>query len=527
MKPIYTKTLALGLAMVAGVGTLSIPSAMGQGPPKEAAGGEKAQIKLVTVYVDHSEVLTAPWPVTRVSVTNPEIADVQVLTPVKILLQGKAIGGTDVIMWGKQEQMLKIRVEVVIDLQQIQSELREMLPRCTLKVKQVQDVVVITGLLSRSEHTTHLRNFLDATKLNYVDMSSVAGVQQVLLRVRIAEVSRVALRMLGINAFYSGDHVVDMFGGSTIGSSSGGVINPIRAGVASGASATGRIPFTFVGDMDVNSSITLFAGFPDIGLEVFLQALAENQYLRLLAEPTLVALSGEEAQFLAGGEYPIPIAQGTGGGTAISVEYREFGVHLRFVPTVLGDGGIRLLVAPEVSQLSSVGAVTLQGFEIPSVTTRRLSTTLELKSGQTFAVAGLINQVATARSSRVPGLGSLPILGALFRSVRYQRSDTELVVLVTASLVEPVSLGADTPLPGALHVAPNDWELYGLGRIKGAAPAKLSPAQLKWLKQRGLNRLKGPGGWARYGQRAIPSEALASPPSQPASADGEKKATAP
>ncbi|HAU38151.1 MAG TPA: hypothetical protein DCX07_10615 [Phycisphaerales bacterium] len=249
--------------------------------------------------------------------------------------------------------------------------------------------------------------------------------------------------------------------------------------------------------------MTLFAGFPKIDLEVFLQALSENQYLRVLAEPNLVALSGQEASFLAGGEYPIPVVQGstTGGGTSISVEYREFGVRLQFRPTVLGENGIRLYVAPEVSELSDVGAVQIQGFRIPSVVTRKAATTLELKSGQSFAMAGLIRRSTSARTSRVPGLGDLPILGSLFRSVRYELGETELVVLVTAELVEPLDVDIQKqPVPGDFHIEPNDWELYAFGKIEGDLESRIKSDPPAWVAQHRLQRLKGPGAWVRYTQ---------------------------
>src|SRR6185503_13142243 len=216
----------------------------------------------------------------------------------------------------------------------------------------------------------------------------------------------------------------------------------------------------------------LFANFPNSDLLFFVQALAENQYLRILAEPSLVAMSGEEASFLAGGEFPIPVVQGVNA-TSITVTYKEFGVRLRFRPTVLGDGAIRLHVAPEVSELTNAGSVTLQGFNIPGLLTRRAETTLELNSGQTFGMAGLISQSTQARTSRVPHIGDLPVLGALFRSVRYQSGDTELVLLVTASLVEPLSVANMPPTPGITHSDPNDWELYAMGKIEGKAPARL------------------------------------------------------
>jgi pilus assembly protein CpaC len=227
--------------------------------------------------------------------------------------------------------------------------------------------------------------------------------------------------------------------------------------------------------------------------------------MRILAEPTLVAMSGEDASFLAGGEFPVPIAQNSSGtGTTITVEYKEYGIRLKFHPTVLGENVIRLSIAPEVSELSDAGAVIIQGFSIPSIVTRKAQTTLELKSGQTFAMAGLINHTATGRNSRIPGLGDLPVLGAMFRSVRYENDETELVVMVKASLVNPFSAGQPPPVPGDTHAKPNDWELYAMGAIEGQAP-KLSKAQAAWLEQSGLSKLRGPGGWVSSDAR--PAEA--------------------
>lgn len=233
-------------------------------------------------------------------------------------------------------------------------------------------------------------------------------------------------------------------------------------------------------------------------MDIFIEALAENQYLRVLANPTLVALSGEEASFLAGGEFPIPVVQGTGGNTSVTIEYREYGVRLSFKPTVLGDGTIRLYVAPEVSDLTDVGSVSISGFTVKALRTRKAETTLELKSGQTFAMAGLIKRNDDAITSRLPGLGELPVIGPLFRSIRYTSGETELIVLVTASLVEPMNLAEVPPLPGFLHEEPNDWEFYLEGRIEGKEPAKIYPADADWLREIGIDQLFGPGAWDRY-----------------------------
>jgi pilus assembly protein CpaC len=324
----------------------------------------------------------------------------------------------------------------------------------------------------------------------------VAGVQQVHVKVKVAEVSRTALRTLGVNALYTGS---DFVGGQFIGPEGGGPLNPV-----------GIIPSDTI---PISPGVTVFGAFLEQDFALFVQALAENQYLRILAEPDLVALSGEEASFLAGGEFPIPVVQGgIVGNTAITIEYKEFGVRLRFRPTVLGDGTIRMYVAPEVSELSDIGAVVIQGFRVPAISTRRAETTLELKSGQTFGMAGLLRETASGRSSRIPGFGDIPILGALFRSVRYSRGETELVVLVTASLVEPMS--SEPPVPGQTHTEPNDWQFYGLGRLEGD-PASLAPEYMQWLRDCGVANLKGPGGWAGYGDRPYPVRSGLSPAGSP------------
>jgi len=358
----------------------------------------------------------------------------------------------------------------------------------------------VTGLLRSSEQAEQLHDFLDKTKVIYVDMTSVAGVQQVLLEVRIAEVSRAALRSLGIQIFTGMDE--DFFGGSRINNLGGGDI-----GVPGGVLVGDTMPFQLVSDVTPAAAVTVFAGVPRADFEIFIQALAENQYLKLLANPTLVALSGEEASFLAGGEFPIPIVQSSGGGNSVTIQYKEYGVRVTFRPVVLGDGTIRLNTAPEVSNLSDVGAVVISGFRVPALTTRKAETTLELNSGQTFAMAGLLQNTTEALNSRVPGLGDLPVLGPLFRSVRYQKKETELVILVTASLVEPMSLGEVPPLPGFLHSDPNDWEFYLEGRLEGKEPVKIDSHDAEWLKQMNLDRLKGPGAWDSYNKPISSSQA--------------------
>lgn len=463
---------------------------------------------MITIIVGESTIIRSPWPAVRVAVTDPKIANVQVLTPDQVLLQGTQVGATDLILWGQdEEQTLKRRVKTNIDVARFETELAELFPLSSLQVSQSGEVLIVRGLLRKLDHVAQLHDYLDKVGVKYVDMTSIAGVQQVQIQVRVAEVSRSALRTMGINAFHTDD---DFFVASRVGSASGGALVPsIDIGPPSGTVAGDKTTFEFNNDVTAGSLVTLFAGFPRADFELFLQALTENQYLRVLASPTLVALSGEKAEFLVGGEYPIPVVQGGGGGgsTSVTIEYKEYGIRLLFEPTVLGDGTIRLKASQMVSDLSDVGSVTVEGFSIPALTTRKVETTLELNSGQTFAMAGLLKHTVGATTSRIPGFGDLPILGPLFRSVRYSEKETELVMLVTAELVEPMSLATTPPLPGFLHSPPNDWEFYIKGRIEGEEPAKINSANAQWLEKTGLAELFGAGAWDSYGKGAPPSQA--------------------
>jgi pilus assembly protein CpaC len=452
--------------------------------------------QIVEVTVGESRTLDAAWPVKVVSVADPAIADVDAISPSRIQIRGKALGITELALESETGETWRARLVVSADTTRLQTQLRQLFSNSDLDVAQVDDVIVVKGTLARTEDAAQMRQLLKLAKVDYLDLTRVAGLQQVQLQVKVAEVSRTAIRMLGVNAFYGGN---EFFGGVQLGSSAGPFI-PMNVGLPSGVPVSGGpLPFqTNSSGVLAQPSATLFAGFPNSDLQVFLQALEENQYLRIMAEPTLVARSGQTAHFLAGGEFPLPVSQLNGGETQISIEYKEFGIRLEFTPTVLGDGRIELHVRPEVSELSDVGAVEVLGTRIPSLLTRRVETTLDLQSGQTFAIAGLIDQNDSARVSKVPGFGDLPILGTLFRSTRYSRNDTEMLVLVTASLVEPTSNDLNPPVPGSFHKEPDAWELYIEGRTEGKTSVKLAPAQKERLKRLGLDGLKGPGAWASY-----------------------------
>jgi pilus assembly protein CpaC len=466
-----------------------------------------ADAKGLTLLVGRSQHMTLPWAAKGASLTDPAVADVQVLTPQLLLVTGKSVGTTSLLAWSDAGQTLETGISVNSDLGRLEADLAALFPSCTLKVTQAQNVVIITGSFERAEQAESLHRYLEAQKVTFVDMTTLAGVQQVQVQVRMAEVSRTALRALGFNAISSG---TDAFGGMHLSNLT--TPNP----PAGSASVAGLSP-----------AITLFGGLTNGDLAVFVRALAENDYLRVLAEPNLVAQSGAEANFLAGGEVPIPVVQGgTGSGAgSISIQFKPFGISLRFRPTVLGEGTIRLEVFSEVSEVSdTVETVTQIGpVRTPSFITRRADTTLEMKSGQTFAMAGLLSERTSATSARIPVLGDVPILGALFRSIEYKKGETEMLVLVTASLVEPVSeLNLPTP-PGGMHTDPNDWELYLMGALGGSRP-KVSEGDSQSMKTLGLDKLRGPGAWMNHGQTPAFSQARSdevasvSPAPPPASA---------
>jgi pilus assembly protein CpaC len=281
-----------------------------------------------------------------------------------------------------------------------------------------------------------------------------------MLEVRVAEMSRSLLRRIGFNFAYISDGL-NNFGIS--------LLSNITRLPASGFPAASIV----VGDR-VNA-IFRFTG-AGATWTTFIDALKEEGLLKIMAEPTLIALSGKTANFLAGGEFPIPVPQPSGVGTSITIEYKPFGVGLNFTPVVLSNKKISMQVAPEVSDLDFSKAVVIQGFVVPAINTRRASTTVELADGQSFAIAGLLNDNVREVVSKFPILGDIPILGALFRSSTFQKNETELIIIVTPHLVKPLNLAKQT-LPTDQYIEPNDFEFYLLGALEGRKKEDSSPGQ--------------------------------------------------
>lgn len=401
-------------------------------------------------------VLTTRTPYKRVSIGQPDIADVNTIGPSTVLVTAKKAGSTQLILWDDQDRSQVVDVIVELDLAAVKRQIKAAFPDLAIEVSALNDTIALRGQVP-SVQSAEQAVELSSTYAKVHNFLEVSGGQQVMLQVRFAEVSKSATKNLGIN--FGGTDGVSTFGNNI------GQVNPL-----SFTSGTGGVPV--LGVPSPNGAVTIFGqgAFSNVSFAYFISALRENGLVRMLAEPNLIAISGQEASFVAGGEFPVPVSQGgggSGGGSAITVNYREFGVKLNFIPLVLGNGKIRLKVAPEVSDLDFSNAVRANGFLIPALTKRRVMTTVELADGQSFALAGLLNNNVSATIDSVPLLGDIPILGQLFRSTKYLRKETELVVLVTPRLVAPMNPDQVPLLPGEHWRYPSDWRLYGLSDVGG------------------------------------------------------------
>jgi pilus assembly protein CpaC len=401
----------------------------------------------VRLTVNKTVVITTTQPYKQVSVGSPDIADVNAIGANNILVTAKKQGSTQLIIWDDANHSQVADIVVGMDLEQLQTELNTAFPGSKIQVASLNGNLSLRGQVADLKVAEQASNMAQAYAPKVLNLLEVAGGQQVMLQVRFAEVSRKASDQLGVN-FAMTDGVFSL--GSNIGQ-----VNPSGFDTATGLGnvATGSVA----------PGVTLFGSgaFGNTAFRYFIQALRQNNLLRILAEPNLVAISGQEASFLAGGEFPVPVPQsGTGGGSTITIEYKEFGIRLNFVPVVLGNGKIRLKLSPEVSDLDFSSPLIIQGSRIPIVNKRTVTTVVELADGQTFAIAGLLDHHTNATRNVTPLLGDIPVLGVLFRSVQYDRQETELVVLVTPRLVEPMNPSQVPALPGENWRHPKEMDLF-------------------------------------------------------------------
>jgi len=433
------------------------------------------------VPLNRSLIVETSAPVTRAQVVESSIANVQSVSPTQFVITGVGYGTTQVMFWSNDNTQQVFEVDVELDLDRLNDMLDKIDPLAEATALSVNGSVVLTGTVSGPEAADRMTQLARLFAPRHAPVPELAvqhhlivsGEQQVLLRVTVAEVARRATRALGVNGFLAGDDFTDTFVVSQVG----GAFNPVNIGAAADTNVQGTIPFlTGEEGVPLSPSTTFSLGFPRVQMQIFLKAMADNQLLKVLAEPNLVAVSGETATFLAGGEFPIPVPQSGGGVGAITIEFREFGVRMNFTPVVLADQRIRLRVAPEVSETDFSNAIQIQGFVVPGLTQRRMETTVEVGNGQTLAVAGLLSEEVRGLANNIPGLGDVPILGSLFRSVEYQRRETELVMLVTPEIIAPMDPQQVPKVPGEDYTTPDDYQLYALGLLEGDPPEEGDPA---------------------------------------------------
>ena len=435
------------LIAIAGMGAVvwaaqapALPASLLAASPTDADPGA------VRLLVGRSTVLDIGTPIARVSLTSPDVADALVTSANQLLINGKLPGTISMFVWDRSGALRRYEVIVQRDLARLSEQVHLLFPGEHIDVQSNGKNIVLSGTVSNKDVIERAVNVASG----YVDkrdevvpllqLQEGAPSNQVLLHVRFAEVDRSALTNLGIN-FTTGPGGVQSKG-TLFQTGTGQFPGPSYGDFGKGVANPGDGPVTQTFSDLLN--LFLFNNHSNIGAVI--SAMQQRGLFQSLAEPNLVAESGKEASFLAGGEFPVPIAQGTGNNLAVTVQYKEFGVRLTFTPVVTGNR-VHLKVRPEVSTLDFANAVVLNGFRIPALSTRRTETEVELENGQTFAVSGLMNNTVNNTMQKIPGIGDIPILGQLFRSKAAQKNQTELVVMITPEILPNNSTGAAGSLP--------------------------------------------------------------------------------
>lgn len=452
----------------------SVPARQFNPPGDKRLSSEPADL-VATVRVDHekshwidvpkntSVVIDVNTNIDRAEVADEEIIEVFPSSPTRLVVTGKNFGSTQLVIWSQSKGRV-FNVTVEMDLGRLRDLIESVAPAANVNVQSVKGTIVLSGRVPdvlTGQRLVELAELYQGGDIK--SQLQVAGLQQVMLEVMFAEVSKDATRQLGINWGFGASRLSrDFFFANNIGGlnptvmASSGVANVLSGGPTYSIMPT------------ANGVATNFTfGFPRVELQMFLNALRENGMSRTLAEPNLVAISGETASFLAGGEVPIPVAQSGSTVGAITIQYKEFGIRLDFTPTVISANAVRIKVMAEVSNLQPSTQIA-GGLPTFTFTTRRVESTVECGDNESFAIAGLLNEHVQGIASKIPGLGDIPVLGALFSSVQYQKSTTELIVLVTPHLVAAVD-AADAPVPpGRMMTDPSDFELFGLQQLQGS-----------------------------------------------------------
>jgi pilus assembly protein CpaC len=439
------RSSAFGAALAAFIIVILVAAPQAQQAPAFSPGGnsgagtgiESSTPTDIDLLVGRSTVLNIGATIARVSLTVPEIADALVTAPGQLLIHGKQPGTISLFVWDKGGAIKTYEVTVRRDLSALAEQMKQLFPGESVTVVGSGKDVVLSGTVASKyviEKAAEVAGGYVEKKENVVNLlkqqEGVAS-NQVMLRVRFAEVSRSALQELGAS-FVATGYKTDWFGRTT----------------------TGQFPapeWDQDGKLVFSDFLNLFVFNSKEGLGGVVRALQNKGLFQSLAEPNLIATNGKEASFLAGGEYPYPVVQPGNGASSVTIMFKEFGIRLNFTPTVLGGDLINLKVRPEVSALDFSNAITLGGFRVPALSTRRTETEVELRDGQTFAIAGLMNNTVNSTMSKIPGIGDIPILGLLFQSKAHQKNQTELVVMITPTIIKRGQMGVSEGLPSLVE----------------------------------------------------------------------------
>ena len=405
------------------------------------AAAAAAQSEDFRITVGKSVVIDYPADIARISTSNPEIVDAVAVTTREVLLHGKSIGTASLVVWSKTGQRSFYNATVEHNIEPIRKILKETFPGEDIRVQAARDTVALVGKVSTkevSDKAAALVAPLAKTVLNNLQIAPAPAESQILLRVRFAEINRTTSNAFGVNLVSTGAL-------NTPGSVSTGQFSAPRASELQGV-IPGGLPGT-TSKFTITDALNIFAFRPDLNLSAFIKALQSKGLLQILAEPNLVTTNGKEASFLVGGEFPVPVAQGGATMGAITVMFREFGIRLTFTPVITAHKTIKMHVRPEVSTIDLANAVQFAGTTIPALSTRRMETNIELGEGQSFIIAGLLDDRASESLSKIPGLGNIPVLGALFRSRQENKQQSELVVMVTPEIAAPLNPGDKKPGP--------------------------------------------------------------------------------
>jgi pilus assembly protein CpaC len=418
--------------------TTQATAAAVQQTPAQPAAAESEGPQTLHLLVGRSLVITSPTKIKRVSLADPAIAEAIVVSPFQVLVNGKAPGGVSLLLWDEADQSQAFEVSVDIDILGLTQKIHEVFPAEAVQVETSRDMVIVSGRVSSAALADKILEVVKAAAPKVTSLMEVPATPdtEILLEVKFADVNRTVESQLGIN-------ILSLPGAKNIGTISTQQFSPPQ--LVAPTTGTGSSGATSA--IGLSNLLNIFIFRPDIDFAATIQALETNNILQILAEPNLMTESGKEASFLAGGEFPFPILQGTGAGgfAGITIQFKEFGVRLNFTPTLTPDGLIHLKVKPEVSSLDFTNALTIQGFLIPALATNRAESDVVLRDGQSFAMAGLLDNRVTEEFNKIPWIGDVPVLGNLFKSRSLTKSKNELLIIVTPRIVHPSDSALPTP----------------------------------------------------------------------------------